>query len=336
MSVNGMSEKKAVFPEQEFINELAKKYFEAKNSSNKGQMKANKDAILIQILYNQNNIKKYFESYCMKKLSGYDREVLNIATNDDVQGLMVDFFIDSDFLNNYDYTENPNFTAVFIMSFRHYISNKLRKYKTVKGADTDSVTGKKIPQPIIYRENTIVKDDEGNESDTICNIPSDENIEESFAENERKNEIRIKLISLCTCFFISKKGKSANKTRYEYYRIFTTNIIVCDIRDTSDCNIYNRQEVMQVIDGDYIRFMAFTDFKNPEDILTMKMKKYSDIFENGSNGLLKFDNEAKVIIEYRFQSGLDSKRVSASAVSQQLDRFREDCEIIKKEASYEL
>lgn len=331
-----MSEKKAVFPEQKFINKLAKNYFEAKKSSNKGQMDKNRYEIMIQILYTENNIKKYFESYCMKKLSSYDREVLNIATNDDVQGLMGDF-LDKDFLNNYDYTENPNFTAVFIMSFKYYISNKLRKYKTVKGTDTDSETGRKIPQPIIYRENTIVKDDEGNESDTIYNIPSSENIEERFIDKETEKEIRIKLISLCTRFFITQKGRTANKTRYEYYRIFTTNIIVCDIRDTADCNIYNRQEAMQVIDGNYIRFMAFTDFSQLEDILTMKIKKYSDIFENGSNEILKFEYNQKVIIEYRFQSGLDPKRVAYANVSQRWKSFKEDIEaILKKEIAYEV
>ena len=44
-----MEEKKVVFPEQEFINEFARKYFEAKKNNNPGQMKANKDAILIEI-----------------------------------------------------------------------------------------------------------------------------------------------------------------------------------------------------------------------------------------------------------------------------------------------
>lgn len=310
MSVNGMSNKSTVALEQKFINELAKKYFEAKSNKNSGQMKKIKSDIFLQIYSeNKGNIKTYLDLYCKRKLKNY--------TDNSFLDFLSGFLYEKNYLDKYDYTINPNFTAQFIKDFKYYILNTLRK-------END-----------IHILNNNITDDEGNETNILDTIPSDENIEESFAENERENEIRIKLISLCTCFFISKKGRSANKTRYEYYRIFTTNIIVCDIRYTNDCNIYNRQEVMQVIDGDYIRFMAFTDFTNPEDILTMKIKKYSDIFENGSNELLKFNNEAKVIIEYRFRNRLDSKRVSASAVSQQLDKFREDCEIIKKEASYE-
>lgn len=311
MSVNGMSEKKAVFPEQEFINELARKYFEAKNNKNSGQMKKIKDDIFLRIFSeNKGNIKTYLDLYCKRKLKNY--------TNNSFLDFFSGFLYEKNYLDKYDYTINPNFTAQFIKDFKYYILNTLRK-------END-----------IHILNNNITDDDENEINIFDNISDNENIEENLAEKEIKNEIRIKLISLCTRFFISKKGKSANKTRYEYYRIFTTNIIVCDIRDTSDCNIYNRQEAMQVIDGDYIRFMAFTDFSQLEDILTMKIKKYSDIFENGSNELLKFDNEAKVIIEYRFQSGLDLKRVSAPAVSQQLNKFREDCEIIKKEAIYEV
>ena len=87
---------------------------------------------------------------------------------------------------------------------------------------------------------------------------------------------------------------------------------------------YNSQEIMQVADGGFVRFVAFTDFIKAEDIITMEIKKYSDIFENGEETELKLNHEARVIIEYRFVNGFDKKRVSAAAVSQQLGSFKED------------
>lgn len=330
MSVTDMKEKKMVFPEQPNIDKLAKQYYDAKKNNNPAQMLANRNAVWVA-LYQSKGISGIFCNYCMSKLSDYDRKVLCIFTRDDAVSFMIDFFIESEILDKYDYEVNKNFAAYFYGNLKYNVSNIVRKFKTAKDTKKDPVTGKQIIRPLIEIQTSVVNS-EGEMDEGIWRIPDDINIEKENESNEKANELRIKLVSVIARFFETRKGKSANPTRYEYYRIFCTNSVATDIRNECSCKMYNCQELMQVLDGCYIRFMAHTDFEKPEDIISMKMKKYSDIFEDGDDRVLEFRYEGRVIIEYRFKNNFDSKRVSAAAVSQQWAQFKKDmAEMIKTE-----
>lgn len=306
-------EKKNKFPWQEEINKEAKLYCDAKNSGNIGQMKARRNSIIT--LISSSSICKMIYA----KLNDYQKSALEIENDKDLTGYIFDFVVKS--IDEYGFNINQNFCAWFVQRFTWKLKNIIRNTTTTKYAPLDE-NKNKIPQPKSVPLSTY--DSKSENSDEIRNKyePIYEDI--TFEEKDNLSEMRVKLISVYTLFNNRKKGKAANHTKHEYYRIFITESLIRDIQDNNSLKGYNKQEIMQVADGDFVRFVAFTTFNKAEDFITLTIKKYSDIFEDGEKKELKLNHEAKVIIEYRFVYGFDKKRVSNPTVSQQLSSFKED------------
>lgn len=310
-------EKKSGFPGQDIINEEARRYCEARATGNSGQMKASFNAIITRIC--EKNAEHKMLLFVYRKLSDMQKSILGVACYEELIGYTFDVM--HKFMNDYDYNKNPNFCAWFIVVLKRKLEKDSRKETTVKNSPTDE-KGNKIPQPRIVPASSTINGN--NEDDNNATVFDELITEFSYPQNDNISDMRVKLISVYTLFFERKKGKAANQTKHEYYRIFVTESLIQDIRENNSLGTYNSQEIMQVADGGFVRFVAFTDFIKAEDIITMEIKKYSDIFENGEETELKLNHEARVIIEYRFVNGFDKKRVSAAAVSQQLRSFKED------------
>lgn len=310
-------EKKSKSPEQAIINEEARRYCEARANNNSGQMKASFNAIIVKLCEKNAANKILFAIYC--KLLDEPKYILGLSSCEDLTEYVFLFLHKS--IDKYDYNKNPNFCAWFIQGFKWYLTNLVRDDKNTEYF-YDNETGKKVLKLAFISESSLGS---GNDEDGESGNKNEPIYEEKAYEgNDAIAEMRVKLISVYTLFFERKKGKSANETKHEYYRIFVTESLIQDIRENNSLGTYNSQEIMQVADGGFVRFVAFTDFTKAQDIITMEIKKYSDIFENGEETELKLNHEARVIIEYRFVNGFDKKRVSAAAVSQQLGSFKED------------
>lgn len=309
-------ENKKNYPEQEWVNAEARRYCEARTSNNSGQQKASFNAIIVKLCEKNAGNKILFVIY--SELQTKHKYILGLSSVEDLMEYVFVFLHNS--IDKYDYSRNPNFCAWFIQGFKWHLKNIIRKSMTTRDSHKDE-NGKKKPRLVSVPESSLEADngENRNKKEPIY-------VEPAYERNDDITEMRVKLISVYTLFYERKKGKSANATKHEYYRIFVTEALIKDIKENNSLSTYNKQELMQVADGGFVRFVAFTDFVKAEDFITMKIKKYSDIFENGKKTELKLNHEAKVIIEYRFVNGFDKKRVSASAVSQQLSSFEEDME----------
>lgn len=316
---------------QEYINSKAEKYYNAKISQNEAQMKTAFNEIVLKI-YEPNRIsnsmiKKFIDynnvfgnGYC-----GYDR---SDALNDAV------LFI-GEHIKEYDFSKNSNFTAWILTTLHYKLNNLDSKQRTQKGTkETDGSKGRLISS----RTNNTIYDSKGNEQSLFDNMEDTSDYYsgiESRDVKEINTENRIKLLSIIT-LFNTRKGRSANPVRLSYYRIFVTESITKDIRENNTTKIYefaNKNELMQAIDAGYLRFVAFTDMNVIEDIITMKIKKYKDIIENGNDKEIALNREPQVIIAYREYAELDNKEVTTANVSRFIKLYKKEIESIfrKKE-----
>lgn len=323
---------------QEKINNLAKEYFYAAKNNNPAQKMSKRNEIL-SILWENNDVSrkliskvekfnKYFQYLGIYENGEEDEKKHDYNSDpkkDDIKSMIFEIFINE--IDKYDYEKNNNFTAWFINTVYYNVSNKVKKFQTTKDAEIDKQTGKKIPRPIATLQNSI-KDEDDNEVDIYETMPDKDDDYKKIDQEKNLNEVRNKLLTVCTLFYQRKKGKGANETKYSYYRIFLTESIVNDIRNEDKTDMYNGQEVMQIIDDSYVRFVAFTDLKELKDILFMRMKRYSEVLNNGDDRVIKLNHEPRIIIEYRYVSGIDEKRVKEANVSQQYKAYLQDLEEI--------
>ncbi len=317
-------ENKCKSPEQEKVNAVAEKYCAARAAGNDGQMKKYLNEIIIKLC--EKNAPHKILLTIFRKLNGMKQSILCVSSYEDLMGYVFEFLHES--MDKYDYNENPNFCAWFVQGFFWKLNKIASKDMTTKGSPVDE-NGKPIPRLKYTPVSPLPTENDDDSNSITFNIPTEE---PAYEKNDDEiAEMRVKLISTYTLFYERKKGKAANETKHEYYRIFVTEALINDVREHNSLVTYNKQEIMQVTDGGFVRFVAFTKFEKAEDFITMKIKRYSDIFENGEKKELKLDHEARVIIEYRFVNGFDKKRVSAAAVSQQLSSFKEDMRAILSE-----
>lgn len=238
--------------------------------------------------------------------------------------------------NNYTISESSNFLAFFFSHIYYRISNDYDKlfveYGPLKIKITDENGNKKeieVPNVPASYDMTLTNDEgEGfTERDTIE--------DKHDKEFEEKLKAFSKLPLMVLRFYDVKKGKKANKTKYFYYCIFTTGLMA-ELIQTYGTELFNRQEAVQVINGDYIRFIAFTDYEKLEDILIMKIKTYKDIGvpdcegEDVENKKIKLSYDPRAIREYRFRTGLDKERMKQiSKISEQHTEYEETLSILR-------
>ncbi|MGN0605985.1 MAG: hypothetical protein ACI4JM_05640 [Oscillospiraceae bacterium] len=299
-----LKEKRAI--DQKTINDLAKQYCEYKKSGNSGQAKAVKWQICEKIIVkgNGNALSYSLYSKCMEKF-GFNEN--------DAYDVIQDVFLKS--INEYDYDKNDNFTAYMEKQVFYECSHrKSKEYITKKGNSEDD----KIPRYVdtyTYNEDGELYDDMESVAGSECFY------DKTDCDNLRAK--RVKLVSCVAKFEQTRSKKEANPTRLSYFKIFVTEAITKDINQSKNYDDYNTGELPDVMDGNYVRFFAFTDFISAADLIDIKMKKYSDILENGEEKEIKLNMEPRVIIPYRVQAGLDKKAVNPANVSQQKEKYIE-------------
>lgn len=166
--------------------------------------------------------------------------------------------------------------------------------------------------------------DEGKETEIEDN-DNNNNPEEMLIADELVNSIETTLISVVINFYKHNKGKSANETRYSYFRIFFTEKLIILLDECGINKSMNERECYENSDKDLVRFVSFSDYKELKDLLSLDFKKFSDVIDGYKDDskliCVPFENE--IIAEYRFKNTLDKVKVSSPNVSQQRTVFEE-------------
>lgn len=234
----------------------------------------------------------------------------------------------NDALFKYDHTKG-SFYGFVISYFKNTLLDEEKSKSTIrikKDADGNTVTdekGKAVKEKTL-RNNTKY-DESGNA--VFDDIPDKDiyNPETNFEEKEIVECTFEHLLSIITLFLSHKNSKQSNPTRRSYFRIFYTENIINLINEycTTDF-ISNTAEAYECSDKDFVRFVSFSDYKNIDDILSLRFKKFSDIMNDFKEDKLicsKPSFENIVIQKYRFRYGLDKKEVSSANISIQRNNY---------------
>ena len=153
----------------------------------------------------------------------------------------------------------------------------------------------------------------------------EKNPEEIFVAEELVSNIETSLLSMVINFYKHNKGKSANETRYSYFRIFFTEKLIILLDECGINKSMNERECYENSDKDLVRFVSFSEYKELKDLLSLDFKKFSDVIDGYKDDskliCVPFENE--IIAEYRYKNALDKAKVSLSNVSQQRTVFEE-------------
>ena len=304
------------------IDEIAKRYYDAKQNGNKGEERSLLGQLYLLVLGKKSLIddgdwRIIDQSPLTRDLLGYLLDVWSINDTTKAYDILHEFFLK--YLIKYDYKKDDSFCAYANLYIEFYMLNDNKKIKRkieITNEDKTDPENEEIEysDPSEYGVGVIANDGSGNTiKDTID------------LKMEKEIELKSKLSSVIINFYKHNIGKAANEKRLSYYRIFFTEDIITLISESGHTKHFNKAETYESTDGGYVRFISFSGYDKLDDLLSLRYKKNSDVFENysGEDKELSVPCEADVIVEYRFRSGLDKKRVTRSAVSQQKSSYTE-------------
>ncbi len=160
--------------------------------------------------------------------------------------------------------------------------------------------------------------------------PSEENkrrlSEDQFAEKENsenedllKQQMSIKIVQ-----FLSHK--KTTPTRLSYYRIFITERIISIIAEFDDTSFFNKVEAYDCSDKEFVRFISMLDYHTLDELIDISFKTISNVLPDyeGEDKEIKIPCDNRVVVEYRYVSSLDKKRVSTANVSEFRTHFDKD------------
>ncbi len=235
-----------------------------------------------------------------KKIAGYFSS-WTVTANEKDTDISHDYFVYS--LKYYDSDKNDNYCAFMMKYLRFFM---LDKYK-----------GKKLE---LLRTESLDKEAGDDISDGEKNMETEREIAQpSFEDEVDMNAALSRLPSLVLGFYRHFSGLQANPVRYSYFKIFNTESVISLIEDHVQPEVFNKAETMASIDMGYVQFISTSEVESPQDLRRLKYRTYGEVLEKTTKPeeFLKVPCEGKVIAEYRYKSGLDPKRVSDSAVTQQ-------------------
>lgn len=297
------------------INKLAERY----SIGNKEEKKSLGNELYVKVLgyeFGNGNSILYRKLNNIVKQFGYAGALRKNESNPAFTKIN-DLFNDA--LLKYDHNKG-SFYGFVISYFKNTLLDEEKSKNTIrikKDADGNTVTdekGKAVKEKTL-RNNTKY-DENGN---AVFDDIYDENFnpETDFEEKELVERTFENLLAKITLFLSHKNSKQSNPTRRSYFRIFYTETIIGLIQEfcTTDF-ISNTAEAYDCSDKKLVRFVAFSDYKNIDDILNIRFKKFSDImddFKEDKPICTPFENI--VVQKYRFQHGMDEKEVSSANIS---------------------
>lgn len=169
------------------------------------------------------------------------------------------------------------------------------------------------------------------ENDIIGNAPDRADISETIESDYIKYEVDMKLPTLITRFY-EHNGKGVRaKNRYSYYRIFYTEHIILLVASAKSTEGFNKTEAYECSDQELVRFVSYSDYTSLDDLVYLKLKKRSEVLPGNSDDKLVMDLMEKkphfqsdVIIEYRYVSKLDNKRVAEQTILSHKKKYKAD------------
>lgn len=150
--------------------------------------------------------------------------------------------------------------------------------------------------------------------------------ENQFAEKEKhenedllKQQISIKIVQ-----FLSHKKTAP--TKLSYYRIFITERIISIIAEFDDTSFFNKAEAYDCSDKGFVRFISTLEYHSLDELADIRFKTMSNVLPDyeGEDKEIKIPCDNRVVVEYRYVSGFDKKRVSTANVSQYRTPFNKD------------
>lgn len=283
------------------INEIAKKYSDAKNSGDKNAVK-HYYTELFRITIENTELNNKLKSQI------YMNTMKNKLKND------IDFIISGYAMKQikYYHTEkNDNFSAYILKFFKQYLG-KLAVKELKNGDYAESIEDMTTEEDGSINEKKL-KEVGSNE---FCN------------DEERALLIRQRIPTLITNFYKHTSKKEATKARYNYFRIFNTESIASLIYQSGNTRYFNKTEAYESTDKDYIKFISYSDYEKLDDLIFLKFKRYTDIFDNypdAEKTIEKLPCEQKIVAEYLYKSGLGEKRPEVQSVSDFYNKYLKYC-----------
>ena len=274
---------------QDGINEIAGKYCEAKKNGDK------------------NDEKSYLTDLC--KITISDSELnrklqAKIKINSRYQMMKndVDYIISGYAMYQIRYytaESNDNFVSFMLNFFNQYLFRYIQDELKNRGGDTSSID----ENPIDYAG------------------------DEDYAQKEdRTLLLRSRVPTLITNFYGNLSKKQANKARYNYFRIFNTEFIAQLIIESGNTIYFNKTEAYESTDKNFVKFIAYSDYEKLDDLLDLRFRKYSDIFDDypdEEKAIEELPCEDKIVAEYLYKSELDNKRPTVANVSDMHQKYKD-------------
>ena len=268
------------------INEIAKKYWDAKKINDKNEMDNYK--IRLYLICIGTNVLNRKMRAVLATWKIYDDEA-----NDEI----IDYF--DDMFKYFNYEKNDSFVA--------YMLRYLPKYKA-----------KKKKNEFNYESFFYESEEEIIEKVSIGS-------ETPFENEEILHNVRTRIPLLVLNFYKHNGPKTATPARYNYFKVFNTENIIQLIDESGHTRYFNKAEAYESTDKEFVRFIADTSYEQFDDILSMKYRNFSDVLENYEYEDKEIDVpcDARIISEYFYKSGKSEQRTSASNISQFRTKYEE-------------
>lgn len=292
---------------ENMINQLAIEYYNARKVSNKAQETKLWSELykILAVPESPNPVNRILN----KKIKYFKAD----------QSKLHDFVTDN--ILKYDCEKNDNFCSFLYSAFDYNLKDYKKKEKVTR-------TNKKTGEKTSTLRNATQYNEEGYPDITITDKDADP--QQSLEEKEIVTAMKIKLPSIIMMFYKHHKGKSANKQKLSYFKIFFTESLINLIRELNSIKDLNKAEAYDASDEDFVSYISDSEYKGIEDILSFHFKNVSEITgcSDVTDKKISVPCENKIIVSYRYDIGLDKEKVSEPAVSQQRASYKKDLNMI--------
>lgn len=151
----------------------------------------------------------------------------------------------------------------------------------------------------------------------------DKSEEEKIHEKTDVSEIMVSYINLIINFYEYNKGKSANKTRYEYFKMFYTDTIGRLVRTENLGSLLEEKEdrIFEAINQDFQDFYTVERADTIKKLEQVEYKKHCEVTDTADESVL--ENPVPNDVFNTFYNKLVGGKTTTETVSQQRKNYRE-------------
>lgn len=285
------------------INELAKSYVNSQNNCERRKIRNE----IASILY-KNQHRVYIKNH-------------HYIDNDDKSSLISDAFISA--LTNFKLDKDAEFYTYFICTLQNKRKDliakedKIRKHEVFESDKEENA------------ESTISFDNFFNNRDTEDYVCTAQGPDDEVTSELTTAEIAIKHMNLIINFYKFNDGKKANKTRYDYYKMFYTDSIGNAVRSQHCVKILLpiEDKVCEAMNLNFQDFYTKEQVRSLAELKKAKYKKHCEIVTGEDTQELENPLPNDIFLEYYNQ--INGVTTSLPTVSQQKKAYKEYLKLLK-------